>query len=182
MALLSNGMDRRLRFAGSIISTLFRKFGKFTVPDFIGDRYYSKLARLIAVFCAITISFVYVCGQMQGAGIVFSRFLEVDITTGVVIGMHSFLLCGDGWNEGHHLHPGSTILCFDFCFYGASNFYFHFDDRIAIPQIGFGAELTESFGGGYLLDRLDGMSEELGFATYRKDKDQLKTCFLLRLH
>ena len=70
-----------------LLAPYLRKFGKFTVPDFIGDRYYSKLARLIAVFCAITISFVYVCGQMQGAGIVFSRFLEVDITTGVVIGM-----------------------------------------------------------------------------------------------
>ena len=70
-----------------LLAPYLRKYGKFTVPDFIGDRYYSQSARLIAVFCAIVISFVYVCGQMQGAGIVFSRFLEVDIETGVLIGM-----------------------------------------------------------------------------------------------
>ena len=70
-----------------LLAPYLRKFGKFTVPDFIGDRYYSQSARLIAVFCAVVISFVYVCGQMQGAGIVFSRFLEVDIETGVLIGM-----------------------------------------------------------------------------------------------
>ena len=70
-----------------LLAPYLRKFGKFTVPDFIGDRYYSQSARLIAVFCAVVISFVYVCGQMQGAGIVFSRFLEVRIETGVLIGM-----------------------------------------------------------------------------------------------
>ena len=74
-------------FLALLLAPYLRKFGKFTVPDFIGDRYYSQTARMIAVFCAIVISFVYVCGQMQGVGIVFSRFLEVDITTGVVVGM-----------------------------------------------------------------------------------------------
>ena len=70
-----------------LLAPYLRKFGKFTVADFIGDRYYSNTARSVAVFCALLVSFTYVAGQMQGVGIVFSRFLEVDITTGVIIGM-----------------------------------------------------------------------------------------------
>ena len=70
-----------------LLAPYLRKFGKFTVPDFIGDRYYSKNARMVAVACALLVSFTYVAGQMRGVGIVFSRFLEVDITTGVLIGM-----------------------------------------------------------------------------------------------
>ena len=70
-----------------LLAPYLRKFGKFTVPDFIGDRYYSSIARLVAVFCLIFISFTYIAGQMRGVGIVFSRFLEVDINTGVIIGM-----------------------------------------------------------------------------------------------
>ena len=70
-----------------LLAPYLRKFGKFTVPDFIGDRYYSNTARSVAVFCALLVSFTYVAGQMQGVGIVFSRFLEVDILTGVIIGM-----------------------------------------------------------------------------------------------
>src|SRR3546814_20924555 len=67
-----------------LLAPYLRKFGKFTVPDFIGDRYYSDTARLVAVVCAIFVSFTYVAGQMRGVGIVFSRFLEVDITTGEI--------------------------------------------------------------------------------------------------
>ena len=70
-----------------LLAPYLRKFGKFTVPDFIGDRYYSQSARLVAVVCALIVSFTYVAGQMRGVGIVFSRFLEVDINTGVYIGM-----------------------------------------------------------------------------------------------
>ena len=77
---------------GYVLLALFlapylRKFGKFTVPEFIAERYYSKAARIVAVICLIFISFTYVAGQMRGVGIVFSRFLEVEITTGLVIGM-----------------------------------------------------------------------------------------------
>ena len=70
-----------------LLAPYLRKFGKFTVPDFVGDRYYSDVARLVAVFCAIFVSFTYVAGQMRGVGVVFSRFLEVEINTGVIIGM-----------------------------------------------------------------------------------------------
>src|SRR5690606_11573981 len=70
-----------------LLAPYLRKFGKYTVPDFVGDRYYSSAARLVAVFCAIFVSFTYVAGQMRGVGIVFSRFLQVDINTGVIAGM-----------------------------------------------------------------------------------------------
>lgn len=70
-----------------LLAPYLRKFGKFTLPDFIGERYYSKTARIVAVFCALLVSFTYVAGQMRGVGVVFSRFLEVDINTGVIIGM-----------------------------------------------------------------------------------------------
>ena len=80
-------MDRRICFISFIISTLFKKFGKFTVPDFIGDRYYSNVAELLQCFVLNFVSFTYVAGQMRGVGIGFSRFLEVDINTGVIIGM-----------------------------------------------------------------------------------------------
>src|SRR6056300_1550348 len=70
-----------------LLAPYLRKFGKFTVPDFVGDRYYSQTARMVAVLCAIIVSFTYVAGQMRGVGIVFSRFLDVDINAGVAIGM-----------------------------------------------------------------------------------------------
>ena len=70
-----------------LMAPYLRKFGKFTVPDFIGDRYYSQTARTVAVLCALLVSFTYIAGQMRGTGVVFSRFLEVDINTGVYIGM-----------------------------------------------------------------------------------------------
>ena len=70
-----------------LLAPYLRKFGKFTVPDFIGERYYSDKARIVAVVCALLVSFTYVAGQMRGVGVVFSRFLEVDINTGVIIGM-----------------------------------------------------------------------------------------------
>ena len=153
---------------------------KRQVPDFIGDRYYSKLARLIAVFCAITISFVYVCGQMQGAGIVFSRFLEVDITTGVVIGMAIvFFYAVMGGMKGITYTQVAQYCVLIFAFMVPAIFISILMTGVAIPQIGFGAELTESFGGGYLLDRLDGMSEELGFATYTEGQRSTQDVFFI---
>ena len=163
-----------------LLAPYLRKFGKFTVPDFIGDRYYSKLARLIAVFCAITISFVYVCGQMQGAGIVFSRFLEVDITTGVVIGMAIvFFYAVMGGMKGITYTQVAQYCVLIFAFMVPAIFISILMTGIAIPQVGFGSELTGSFGGGYLLDRLDGMSEELGFATYTKGQRSTQDVFFI---
>jgi len=163
-----------------LLAPYLRKFGKFTVPDFIGDRYYSQSARLIAVFCAITISFVYVCGQMQGAGIVFSRFLEVDITTGVIIGMAIvFFYAVMGGMKGITYTQVAQYCVLIFAFMVPAIFISILMTGIPVPQLGFGAELTESFGGGYLLDRLDGMSEQLGFATYTEGQRSTQDVFFI---
>jgi len=81
-----------------LLAPYLRKFGKFTVPDFVGDRYYSNFARLTALVCAIFISFTYVAGQMRGVGIVFSRFFDRHV--------HRFLLCRSRWYERYHVYPG----------------------------------------------------------------------------
>ena len=163
-----------------LLAPYLRKFGKFTVPDFIGDRYYSQSARLIAVFCAIVISFVYVCGQMQGAGIVFSRFLEVDVTTGVIIGMAIvFFYAVMGGMKGITYTQVAQYCVLIFAFMVPAIFISMLMTGIPIPQIGFGAELTEEFGGGRLLDRLDGMSEALGFATYTEGQRTTQDVFFI---
>ncbi len=163
-----------------MLAPYLRKFGKFTVPDFIGDRYYSKTARLIAVFCAIVISFVYVCGQMQGAGIVFSRFLEVDITTGVIIGMTIvFFYAVLGGMKGITYTQVAQYCVLIFAFMVPAIFISILMTGQPIPQLGFGAELTDAYGGGYLLDRLDGMSEELGFPVYTEGQRSTQDVFFI---
>ena len=163
-----------------LLAPYLRKFGKFTVPDFIGDRYYSTTARLIAVFCAITISFVYVCGQMQGAGIVFSRFLEVDVTTGVIIGMAIvFFYAVMGGMKGITYTQVAQYCVLIFAFMVPAIFISILMTGVPIPQIGFGSELTQDFGGGYLLDRLDGMSQELGFVTYTEGQRSTQDVFFI---
>ena len=163
-----------------LLAPYLRKFGKFTVPDFIGDRYYSQSARLIAVFCAISISFVYVCGQMQGAGIVFSRFLEVDITTGVIIGMAIvFFYAVMGGMKGITYTQVAQYCVLIFAFMVPAIFISILMTGIPIPQLGFGAELTDAYGGGYLLDRLDGLSEALGFATYTEGQRSTQDVFFI---
>ena len=163
-----------------LLAPYLRKFGKFTVPDFIGDRYYSQTARLIAVFCAISISFVYVCGQMQGAGIVFSRFLEVDFTTGVLIGMTIvFFYAVLGGMKGITYTQVAQYCVLIFAFMVPAIFISIMMTGQVIPQVGFGSELTEAFGGGYLLDRLDGLSEQLGFATYTEGQRSTQDVFFI---
>ncbi|MEQ8954508.1 MAG: sodium:solute symporter family protein [Gammaproteobacteria bacterium] len=163
-----------------LLAPYLRKFGKYTVPDFIGDRYYSKSARLIAVFCAITISFVYVCGQMQGAGIVFSRFLEVDITTGVVIGMAIvFFYAVLGGMKGITYTQVAQYCVLIFAFMVPAIFISLLMTGNPIPQLGFGSELTPEYGGGYLLDRLDGMSQDLGFGVYTEGQRSTQDVFFI---
>lgn len=150
-----------------LLAPYLRKFGKFTVPDFIGDRYYSNSARLVAIFCAISVSFVYVCGQMQGAGIVFSRFLEVDITTGVIIGMTIvFFYAVLGGMKGITYTQVAQYCVLIFAYLVPAIFISLMMTGNPIPQLGFGSELTPEYGGGYLLDRLDNLSLDLGFAAY----------------
>jgi len=150
-----------------LIAPYLRDFGKFTVPDFIGDRYYSQTARLVAVVCALFVSFTYVAGQMRGVGVVFSRFLEVDITLGVVIGMGIvFFYAVLGGMKGITYTQVAQYCVLIFAFMVPAIFISLMLTGNPVPQLGFGGELKEAFGGGYLLQRLDGLNEELGFAAY----------------
>lgn len=163
-----------------LLAPYLRKFGKFTVPDFIGDRYYSRSARLVAIFCAISISFVYVCGQMQGAGIVFSRFLEVDITTGVLIGMTVvFFYAVLGGMKGITYTQVAQYCVLIFAYMVPAIFISIMMTGNPVPQIGFGSELTPEYGGGYLLDRLDDLSLELGFAAYTEGQRSTQDVFFI---
>ena len=149
-----------------LLAPYLRKFGKFTVPDFVGDRYYSDTARLVAVVCAIFVSFTYVAGQMRGVGIVFSRFLEVDITTGVIIGMAIvFFYAVLGGMKGITYTQVAQYCVLIFAYLVPAIFISMLLTGNVIPQIGFGSQLADG-SGVYLLDKLDGLSTELGFAPY----------------
>jgi cation/acetate symporter len=150
-----------------LIAPYLRHFGQFTVPDFIGTRYYSQTARVVAVLCALFVSFTYVAGQMRGVGVVFSRFLEVDITVGVLIGMAIvFVYAVLGGMKGITYTQVAQYCVLIFAFMVPAIFISLLLTDNAIPQLGFGAQLKESFGGGFLLDRLDGLNQELGFSAY----------------
>jgi cation/acetate symporter len=148
-----------------LLAPYLRKFGKYTVPDFVGDRYYSQLARIVAVVCAIFVSFTYVAGQMRGVGIVFSRFLEVDITFGVMIGMGLvFFYAVLGGMKGITYTQVAQYCVLIFAYLVPAIFISMMVAGSIFPQIGFGAVDLRS--GEYLLDRLDGLHAELGFAPY----------------
>jgi len=148
------------------LAPYLRKFGKFTVPDFIGDRYYSQTARTVAVICAIFVSFTYVAGQMRGVGVVFSRFLEVDLTWGVVIGMAIvFFYAVLGGMKGITYTQVAQYCVLIFAYLVPAIFISILITGNPIPQIGFGGEVAGE-PGVYLLDKLDGLSQELGFAAY----------------
>ena len=147
-----------------LLAPYLRKFGKFTVPDFIGDRYYSNVARSVAVFCALLVSFTYVAGQMRGVGLVFSRFLEVDINTGVIIGMIIVLFYAVlGGMKGITYTQVAQYCVLIFAFMVPAIFISIQMTGNPIPQLGFGG-VDEN--GVYLLDKLDGLHKELGFAEY----------------
>ncbi len=157
-----------------LLAPYLRKFGKFTVPDFVGDRYYSSFARLVAVVCAIFISFTYVAGQMRGVGVVFSRFLEVEITTGVFVGMGLvFFYAVLGGMKGITYTQVAQYCVLIFAFMMPAIFIAIQLTGNPVPQIGFGGDLAGSIGtqiaGGEqvsLLDKLDQLNTELGFAAY----------------
>jgi Na+(H+)/acetate symporter ActP len=106
-----------------LLAPYLRKYGKFTVPEFIGDRYYSKTARIVAVICLIFISFTYVAGQMRGVGIVFSRFLERTPDRPDRRHGHRLRLCRSWWHEGDYLYSGCAILRADRCLYHSGNLH-----------------------------------------------------------
>ena len=147
-----------------LLAPYLRKFGKFTVPDFIGDRYYSNIARSVAVFCALLVSFTYVAGQMRGVGLVFSRFLEVDINTGVIIGMIIVLFYAVlGGMKGITYTQVAQYCVLIFAYMVPAIFISIQMTGNPIPQLGFGG-MDEN--GVYLLDKLDGLHRDLGFASY----------------
>ncbi|MFA7274600.1 MAG: sodium:solute symporter family protein [Crocinitomicaceae bacterium] len=160
-----------------LLAPYLRKFGKFTVPDFIGDRYYSNIARTVAVICALFVSFTYVAGQMRGVGVVFSRFLEVEVNTGVYIGMAVvFFYAVLGGMKGITYTQVAQFCVLIFAFMVPAIFISIQITGNAIPQLGFGGQVE---GGGYLLDKLDGLGTELGFGSYTSGSKTMLDVFCI---
>ena len=149
-----------------LLAPYLRKFGRFTVPDFIGERYYSQAARIVAVICLIFVSFTYVAGQMRGVGIVFSRFLEVEVTTGVIIGMAVvFMYSVLGGMKGITYTQVAQYCVLIFAYMVPAIFISIMMTDNPIPQLGFGAEVNDGSGLS-VLDKLDGVLLDLGFSAY----------------
>uniref|UniRef100_UPI00359417BD sodium:solute symporter family protein n=1 Tax=Aquiflexum sp. TaxID=1872584 RepID=UPI00359417BD len=162
-----------------LLAPYLRKFGKFTVPDFVGDRYYSNKARVVAVICALFISFTYVAGQMRGVGIVFSRYLEVDINTGVIIGMCIvFFYAVLGGMKGITYTQVAQYCVLIFAYMVPAIFVSMQLTGNPIPQLGLGDTVAD---GSYLLDKLDGVLSELGFAEYTSGRKEMVDIFAITL-
>ena len=149
-----------------LLAPYLRKFGEFTVPDFIGTRYYSSTARIVAVICLIVISFTYVAGQMRGVGIVFSQFLNVEIGTGVLIGMAVvFFYAVLGGMKGITYTQVAQYCVLIFAYLVPAIFISMLITGVPIPQIGLGAEVNDGSGLS-VLAKLDKTLVDLGFAPY----------------
>ncbi|CED70325.1 putative sodium/solute symporter [Aliivibrio wodanis] len=160
------------------LAPYLRKFGKFTVPDFIGERYYSRTARMVAVFCAIFVSFTYVAGQMRGVGVVFSRFLEVDINIGIIIGMGIvFFYAVLGGMKGITYTQVAQFCVLIFAFLVPAVFTSIMMTGNVFPQVGMGSTVTGSEV--YLLDKLDGLTTELGFTPYTDGSKSMVDVFFI---
>ena len=162
-----------------LLAPYLRKFGKFTVPDFIGDRYYSNTARAVAVFCALIVSFTYIAGQMRGVGVVFSRYLEVNINTGVLIGMGIVLFYAVlGGMKGITYTQVAQYCVLIFAFMVPAIYISLIATGNVIPQIGFGDTGTD---GTFLLDKLDGLHQELGFHKYTSGSKSTVDVFFITM-
>lgn len=161
------------------LAPYLRKFGKFTVPDFIGDRYYSQIARTVAVICALIVSFTYVAGQMRGVGLVFSKFLEVDIFWGVIIGMAIvFMYAVLGGMKGITYTQVAQYCVLIFAFMVPAFFISAQLTGNPIPQLGFGSKLVDG-SDMFLLDKLDQLHTELGFAAYTSGTKSMRDIFFI---
>ena len=162
-----------------LLAPYLRKFGKYTVPDFVGDRYYSNFARLVAVICVLFVSFTYVAGQMRGVGIVFSRFLEVEVTTGVLIGIGIvFFYAVLGGMRGITYTQVAQYCILIFAFLVPAIFISIKMTGNSVPQLGFGSTLIDG-SNMYLLDKLDELSIELGFGAYTEGKKSTIDIFFI---
>jgi cation/acetate symporter len=162
-----------------LLAPYLRKFGKFTVPDFVGDRYYSNTAKVVAVICALFISFTYVAGQMRGVGIVFSRYLEVPIEWGVVIGMCIvFFYAVLGGMKGITYTQVAQYCVLIFAYMVPAIFISMQLTGNPVPQLGLGGSVAD---GTPLLDKLDGVLAELGFAAYTSGRKSIIDMFMITL-
>ena len=149
-----------------LLAPYLRKFGEFTVPDFIGTRYYSTTARVVAVVCLIIISFTYIAGQMRGVGIVFSQFLDIPITWGVVVGMAIvFMYAVLGGMKGITYTQVAQYCVLIFAYLVPAFFISMLITGIPIPQIGLGAQVVDGSGLS-VLEKLDQTIVDLGFTPY----------------
>ena len=161
-----------------LLAPYLRKFGAFTVPDFVGDRYYSQTARIVAVVCAIFISFTYVSGQMRGVGIVFGRFLEVDVNTGVYIGMAVvFFYAVLGGMKGITYTQVAQYCVLIFAYMVPAIFLSMMVTGNPIPQLGLGG--FDQASGMPLLERLNGLHQELGFSEYTSGTKSMLDVFFI---
>lgn len=172
-----------------LLAPYLRKFGKFTVPDFVGDRCYSQVARVVAVVCAIFVSFTYVAGQMRGVGVVFSQFLGVDITLGVIIGSGIvFVYAVLGGMKGITYTQVAQYCVLIFAYMVPAIFMAMLLTGSFVPQIGFVGNLGGSVGaeiaGGEmigLLDKLDAINRELGFNAFTEGSKSRIDVFAITL-
>ena len=162
------GKDGSVYLLALLLAPYLRKFGQYTVPDFIGTRYYSNTARLVAVICLIFVSFTYIAGQMRGVGIVFSRFLEVDIDLGVIIGMIIvFFYAVMGGMKGITYTQVAQYCVMIFAYLVPAIFISILITGNPVPQLGFGDTLVGS--STFLLDKLDQVTTDLGFGAYTEN-------------
>jgi cation/acetate symporter len=163
-----------------LLAPYLRKFGKFTVPEFIGERYYSKTARIVAVICLIVASLTYVIGQMKGVGVAFGRFLEVDFHTGVVVGMAIvFIYAVLGGMKGITYTQIAQYCVLIFAYTIPAVFIYQKLTGNPVPQIGLASELADK--SGFLLDRLDLVLTDLGFSKYTEQKGTSLNMVLLTM-
>ena len=161
-----------------LLAPYLRKFGKFTVPDFIGERYYSKNARLVALICALFVSFTYVVGQMKGVGVAFARFLNVPFDTGVLIGIGIvFFYAVLGGMKGITYTQVAQFCVLIFAFTVPAIFISLQMTGNPIPQVGFGSKGTDGI---YLLEKLNILSKDLGFDKYTSiNRENLVNMFFI---
>ncbi|AXK41715.1 MULTISPECIES: sodium:solute symporter family protein [Erythrobacter] len=164
-----------------LLAPYLRKFGQFTVPDFIGTRYYSKAARVVAVICLIFISFTYIAGQMRGVGIVFSRFLDVPITLGVIIGMAIvFVYAVLGGMKGITYTQVAQYCVLIFAYMVPAFFLSFMITGNPIPQIGLGSTVNDG-SGLYVLQKLNLVLTDLGFGQYTDGSKSMIDVFCITL-
>ena len=165
-----------------LLAPYLRKFGKFTVPEFVGDRFYSTGARLVAVICLLVISITYVIGQMVGVGVTFARFLEVSTTTGLLIGSAVvFAYAVFGGMKGITYTQVAQYIVLIIAYTIPAIFISLNLTGNFLPQLGFIGGYAPTGGDTYFLDKLDQVVTDLGFAAYTADTTNMLNMFLITM-